>query len=1297
MNIKMKTYAPLALIGLLGLGAWAGIDVKDGKPIILTNTTAVKQGVVGIRTTPDGTFALDGISSFTPQTFAYNGVNYLEGYATLAWEKILFDPGPGQSNTLPVSYASGTPKGTIPLIKTGVCNQPLPYKDAEPIDLKQLSELLKASTYYDANYRYIDKLGLHGGDFSGGFIDTYYGETQALIAIPTGTFSVNGTPGTKYNRSNLAGPMAFMALTMGQEFFGMDLQWMFSVWTKETAFMSDAPAVPNWHKKLWENTEGAFGPGEVEADTYMSRAMGYPKFFPYDPCFSDPGARDVASAAGVCGYTGLTFAARHMGVDHTDPDSARIVNATLASGLTFWFNYDLISNATCMGFKQALLQAKDKRVGLCAMTPLYNLGINSGAASPLKAATVKDWSSLSCNDFATGNSDYRPQITAVADLWEAEAAKPTAVYEDRWITLDELRRFYFGENSSETQPWTTDGKKQQGGLMMHFNIGDTKKKEMWDELVAAFNLQAAHWGGGKISLRYDWLSNLRIAKKYLDLRRGQIQGEEASQWIDNNSKGCTNDASGRVLDNRWPFAKFGSLSDNGDFVAEVNADEIAANDRGIASLEWTVNDDWTQFSTQNVKAINVADAKKTTWQITIPASEYQALTSVGQRTLYARVNDSCGNAVVINTVLKGVPKPSISDVSMFDHDGDGRADSLVFAGLDNGDAKFGDYSDFSFDWYGTSKSGVKTDAKVLGANTFYIKDPSLGTIDESLRPGDLKLKGPWGTISKGIADKVGPVIMSASLKDNKGVAGSKDTLTLSFNRTLSGIDTLSPAAFTEFFGLAQGAIASTAPEKILGFNGKRVVLIYPAGSIKPLDPLKPTELGDSVRLIPAGIVTGAANGVSAAANNQKVAIILDRGPLHLLANGDHGWFDTNGDGAMDVAQVQFDRSVDDYRRDKMTLTLTWIKGAKNRAFTKTYTGTDLTINNDLVQVQFQSSDSISPNVTYQNPTATDLSKRWGQAVLSQPEYSLTDSVKMKDRMGPVIVKADLKRSSAPKQRPDYLDLTFSEVVDQKATSGGSLYDFRIEGQTRTLKHSEKLTWKSGGMAMQISFTPDLVQRPVVGDSVRFGLQGIDGLALDLAGNKPHLSNPFRPITGKPVLQVSAISFAGLTDSIAAKHPAAFDTLLVFDKSINVDSVAQVLGLSGFYVRLTFNDIKDTSLVGASADSLKSLRSAFSLRIKANIYSKLGEFVNSYDRSLSCKDFQNSAFENDPRLMGACDPQVLLSNREFSVFIPWNYRDVNSRLVGTGVYLVDVSASTSGNLKTSMDTPIRVGVYRKSSK
>lgn len=175
------------------------------------------------------------------------------------------------------------------------------------------------------------------------------------------------------------------------------------------------------------------------------------------------------------------------------------------------------------------------------MLPMYNLGINSGAE--LALIGLPDGASVTCNSFPSGNGDYRRQIISVATKWvnAAQSAQTDLTYTlvDKWITLNDIAKFYFGDDCNLSAPYTANGATQDGGLMKHFDIGDGQKQAMWDDIVAAFNMQAAHWGGGKISLRYDWLSNLRIAKRYLDLSRGPLQGEEAELWWRNRNSQCS--------------------------------------------------------------------------------------------------------------------------------------------------------------------------------------------------------------------------------------------------------------------------------------------------------------------------------------------------------------------------------------------------------------------------------------------------------------------------------------------------------------------------------------------------------------------------------------------------------------------------------------------------------------------------------------------------------------------------------------------------------------------------------------
>lgn len=625
--------------------AMASVDVKVGNPIVVSNHTASKQNIVGLRTPGSSQLSVFGASSWTNSVRLSHGQAYVDGRIGGSYQSWVIDAAPGQSLNLSLSTGVPIPTSAQALYQLGTCSQ-LPTPTTAPaMTLAQLSSALQLPGYYDANERFVDQLSTRAGRLGGAFLDHYQGETQALIAVPTGSFNINSSA-ANYNLNAFPSAMPWMAMIMAQEYFGWDWQLLMSVWAKETAYMLSNASNSNWHAAVWTNSDGAYGPGEVESSTFMSRAMAYPKFFPYDSCLVAPNSRDISSAMSVCGFTDKQFAARYMGVDHTHPDSASIVNAVIASGFTLQFNFDLLSKATSLGFKQALSASPDPKIGLCAAIPLYNLGINSGAEVSLIAP--QNWSTLACKDFPTGNGNYRTQITDMVAQWENEAAKSTSSYLDKWITLDDVRRFYFGENSSVSQPWTANGKTQQGGLMMHFNLGDAAKQAMWNDLSSAFALQAAHWGGSKISLRYDWLVLLRIAKKYLDLNKGPIQSEEAQQWLENRASKTT--ADGRALDTHWPFATLAVNAAAPGLTATVNAEDLESDDRGIAQVEWTVDENWGFWSTSYVVQNSSSTAKSSVWDVQIPAD--QALLRGSPQNLYVRVTDSCGNAIVIQSPVQ---------------------------------------------------------------------------------------------------------------------------------------------------------------------------------------------------------------------------------------------------------------------------------------------------------------------------------------------------------------------------------------------------------------------------------------------------------------------------------------------------------------------------------------------------------------------------------------------------------------------------------------------------------------------
>ena len=181
----------------------------------------------------------------------------------------------------------------------------------------------------------------------------------------------------------------------------------------------------------------------------------------------------------------------------------------------------------------------------------------------------------------------------------------------------------------------------KGGLMMHFKISEEEARAMWSEVEQAFNMQAQKWGGNKISLRYDWLSNLRVAKKYLDRSRGRWRLNEATRdWIKNRSKG-DKDVSGRNLDTQYPFFNLLALQDDGGLTLHVSTRDSRQHDRGIARVEWTFNDDWTNFSPQGA-TWTTGSALEADYEI-ICLTHFGRRPKRGERRFMCAVADFCGN------------------------------------------------------------------------------------------------------------------------------------------------------------------------------------------------------------------------------------------------------------------------------------------------------------------------------------------------------------------------------------------------------------------------------------------------------------------------------------------------------------------------------------------------------------------------------------------------------------------------------------------------------------------------------
>ncbi|MDC3250241.1 hypothetical protein OAU52_01270, partial [bacterium] len=376
------------LVGFVSVSAEVLTSVS-GKTISIMNNTSSKQNIVGVR--------FDAITEFTGfgpwqnpiiNKEDYNGVQVFEVQATQPWDLYPLNVAPdsvyqGEASGADWDATIEASKYLESLYSLGACNEVEEIKTADPLTLSELEGELNSPNYYDASHRYEkpDGLGTKGGVFSGGLFDSYVGETQMQFAIPTDSIPYVSSSILPWEDSKIA-TMTFMATVMGQELFGIDQQLIYSIGARESYLGN------GFHTERNSNAMGVFSPWQIEDVTFTSRAMGYPKFYPYLPCLADPGARDVTSANILCGWDDYDdFALDYMDESGITPlNHPKIVNAWMGAAMTLWFNYDLLFLSTDLGFRNVLAYSSDSLAGLCGIIPLYQMGINSGVEKVLDSA-----------------------------------------------------------------------------------------------------------------------------------------------------------------------------------------------------------------------------------------------------------------------------------------------------------------------------------------------------------------------------------------------------------------------------------------------------------------------------------------------------------------------------------------------------------------------------------------------------------------------------------------------------------------------------------------------------------------------------------------------------------------------------------------------------------------------------------------------------------------------------------------------------------------------------------------------
>lgn len=449
---------------------WSGLDNGYTQPLI-TNTTVGSNNEVEVI-----------IKSSAPgqEVKIAPGLTFPFGHKYAGW------PGPTDAG---IDYDAYTPEV---LLRTGAAGKADDPVDPDPITIDQLDSLMKTPDYYDSTYRYnyTDSLGVNGGIYSGGFLDTWYNnaedkpETQIQVPYPLDTFTLNNFD-LNIDTSVTKGPMYWISLAIAQEYFRVDLQWMMTMGIKEGNAGVKKQHYPNdvVYDGSFNHTAG-LGAWHTEGFTGVDRAMTYSDYFPkYRQALST--ALDLGSS-GLAPYDVTDY---YCGAS-TDINSAQIINTLVFSVIVQYANYDVFAYCTDVCWKEALSTAVDPYMGLVTMLIVYNVG-NSQVANVAGKLNANAYATT-CADpnartaFGTGYNNYIPDILdGVQNFIDASARSRTdqsVEILDYPISKRELLNAYFGDDG-------TVNVQGDGGLLLHFYDPTAtdcinERQQIWDDLNA---------------------------------------------------------------------------------------------------------------------------------------------------------------------------------------------------------------------------------------------------------------------------------------------------------------------------------------------------------------------------------------------------------------------------------------------------------------------------------------------------------------------------------------------------------------------------------------------------------------------------------------------------------------------------------------------------------------------------------------------------------------------------------------------------------------------------------------------
>lgn len=509
------------------------------------------------------------------------------------------------------------------LTKHGTCSQPKSDLSSIQHQVSEINAVIAQSNYYDSTYKYLDTLGSKGGTYSGKWLDTFGEETQIQWAIG-GTQSTEAWAGHLSDTNNSSDPMYWMALAAGQELLNFDAQYLMATGIKETGIGSSS------NNSYMTNAEGAFGAYDSEAWTAVSRAGMYPELFAgFSQCEAELRTGNINTFESCMGTSSPVLMGQIFGIDSSRSSGPEMMNSVFFSGITLQSFYDLILSSSDFCGKSAMSIAADPYLGLCAISGHYNLGINGGVPSALKDSSLISVPDA-CDSVPAVNSNYVPAIRSIAEAITLDQNRwiqgdPDVYVIDKEITLDHIQLFLFGDSADYNS-------SSHNGLLWHFDLDTNQRLALWNDVEATFNLQKAHWSKESISLRYDWVTMLRLIKSHLNIViQLNIDHGDSQRYIEQHSGGEICEST-TILDADWPYV---SLDTSTQYDSLIIYATIYDNTEQLPLLQYQFSDSslWSDVDlTQDSTGVFSA-------QFTLRAN--------GSDYAWIRTSDACHNRTTI--------------------------------------------------------------------------------------------------------------------------------------------------------------------------------------------------------------------------------------------------------------------------------------------------------------------------------------------------------------------------------------------------------------------------------------------------------------------------------------------------------------------------------------------------------------------------------------------------------------------------------------------------------------------------